>query len=72
MSVQAVMPNAPVAQQDVAPAPPAPPATPDEKYETAVANRDSSALVNLAKETVGTPLSQISLFSANNINSKLQ
>jgi hypothetical protein len=72
MSVQAVMPNAPVAQQNVAPAPPAPPATPDEKYETAVANRDSSALVNLAKETVGTPLSQISLFSANNINSKLQ
>jgi len=72
MPVEAVNPNAPVAQQDVAPAPPAPPATPDEKYETAVANRDSSALVNLAKETVGTPLSQISLFSANNINSKLQ
>ena len=69
MPVEAVMPNAPVAQQDVAPAPPA---TPDEKYEVAVANRDSTALVNLAKETVGTPLSQISLFSANNINSKLQ
>jgi len=69
MPVEAVMPNAPVAQQNVQPAPPA---TPDEKYEVAVANRDPKALVNLAKETVGTPLSQISLFSANNINSKLQ
>lgn len=69
MPVQAVMPNAPVAQQDVAPAPPA---TPDEKYEVAVANRDPNALVSLAKETVGTPLSQISLFAANNINTKLQ
>ena len=69
MPVEAVIPNAPVAQADVAPAPPA---TPDEKYEVAVANRDPNALVSLAKETVGTPLSQISLFAANNINSKLQ
>ena len=69
MPVEAVMPNAPVAQPDVAPAPPA---TPDQKYEVAVANRDPNALVSLAKETVGTPLSQISLYAADSINKKAQ
>lgn len=69
MPVEAVMPNAPVAQPDVAPAPPA---TPDQKYEVAVANRDPNALVSLAKETIGTPLSQISLYAADSINKKAQ
>ena len=69
MPVEAVMPNAPVAQPDVAPAPPA---TPDQKYEVAVANRDPNALVSLAKETIGTPLSPISLYAADSINKKAQ
>jgi rRNA maturation protein Nop10 len=67
MPLDAVIPTDPMAQPDVAPAPPA---TPDQKYEAAVASRDPNALVSLAKETIGTPLSQISLYAADSINRK--
>jgi hypothetical protein len=66
MPLDAVMPT-PVEQQNVAPTPQI---TPDQKYEDAVANRDPNALVSLAKETIGTPLSQISLYAADSINKK--